>query len=575
MALDGLVIAAIKSELEDKIMNGRIVKIYEPEHDEIILNIKNNGVNYKLLLSANASLPLIYLSTESTTNPMTAPNFCMLLRKHINGGRIVSIEQPNYERILNINIEHLNEMGDLCQKTLIIEIMGKHSNIIFCDDEKNIIDSIKRISIQVSSVREVLPGRTYVLPPSQDKLDPLTLNKEEFISVVYTKEMPVFKAIYTSITGFSPLVANELCIRANIDQDKIASTLTENEKLHLYNMITILTDEIKNNHFVPVIAYDGEEPIEFSATNLTCFPHATVKKFDSISEVLELFFAQKNTVTRMKQRSTDLRKIIQNAIERTSKKYELQKKQLEDTKSREKYKIYGELINTYGYNVEEGAKKLECVNYYTNEEITIPLDPLLSPKANAQRYFEKYNKQKRTYEALTDFLLSTKEDLDHLETISIALDMAMNEDDLAQVREELIESGYMKRKFSKGKKKKQPVGKPLNFLSSDGFEMFVGKNNYQNEELTFNVATGNDWWFHAKGMAGSHVIVKANNQDLPDTTFEQAASLAAYYSKAKTNEKVEIDYTQKKNIKKPPASKPGFVIYNTYFSMVATPKEKI
>ncbi|MFR3034826.1 MAG: NFACT family protein, partial [Blautia hydrogenotrophica] len=286
--------------------------------------------------------------------------------------------------------------------------------------------------------------------------------------------------------------------------------------------------------------------------------------------MLEQYYAQKNIVTRIRQKSSDLRRIVQTALERNSKKYSLQLKQLKDTGKKEKYKVYGELINTYGYGLEDGCKSFQALNYYTNEEIAVPLDPSLSPQANAKKYFEKYAKLKRTEDALTTQIAETKEEIQHLESISASLDIALNESDLVQIKEELTQYGYIK-KHSIGKKKTSVKSKPFHYLSSDGYHIYVGKNNYQNDELTFKFATGNDWWFHAKGTAGSHVIVKSSDEELPDRVFEEAGSLAAYYSKGRTAPKVEIDYIQKKHVKKPNGSKPGFVVYYTNYSLMAVP----
>lgn len=573
MALDGLVIANVIKELNDTLLGGRINKISQPENDALVLLIKNNRSQYKLFLSANASLPLIYLTQENKPNPITAPNFCMLLRKHLNSARILSITQPGLERIIDIEIEHLNELGDVCTKHLITEIMGKHSNIIFCDDKKMIIDSIKHISGMVSSVREVLPGRDYFIPETQDKWNPLTVDYDHFIEKVMTKPLPIAKALYTSLTGISPLIANEICHRASIDGEASTSSLSEIEGLHLYKNFERLMDDIKNNVFCPNIIYKNGEPVEFSGTTLTTYDAFEKKEFESISELLEQYYAQKNTLTRIRQKSVNLRKIVSNAMERTRKKYDLQMKQLKDTDKRDKYKVYGELITAYGYNVEEGSKQMTALNYYTNEEVTIPLDPTITPIENAKKYFDKYSKLKRTYEALTKFTEETKEELEHLESISAALDIALQEEDLIQLKEELMEYGYMKRKFlsKKDAKKQKNTSKPFHYISSDGFHMYVGKNNFQNDELTFKFAVGNDWWFHAKGMAGSHVIVKTNGEELPDRTFEEAGKLAAYYSKARELTKAEIDYTEKKNVKKPNGGKPGFVVYYTNYSLIIEP----
>ena len=566
MAFDGITIANIVHELNRNLLDGRINKIAQPETDELLLTIKTPGGQRRLSISASASLPLIYLTEGNKPSPMTAPNFCMLLRKHINNGRITKIWQPKLERIIHFEIEHLDELGDLCKKELIVEIMGKHSNIIFCSEDGTIIDSIKHVSSQMSSVREVLPGRTYFIPDTMEKSDPLSVSFAEFQRVLTEKPMPLAKAVYTSFTGISPVVAEDICYLSGIDSALTPRELSEDLLTHLYRQFTLYFEEVSAGHFSPAIYYHGTEPKEFSALPLTHFSQYIRKEYDSISRLLEDYYAEKNTLTRIRQKSVDLRRVVQTALERNRKKYDLQAKQLRDTENREKFKVYGELIHTYGYNLEPGAKKLEALNYYTNEMITIPLDSTKTPQENALKYFEKYNKQKRTFEALTSLIEETRDDISYLESVSNALDIALSEDDLTQIKEELIESGYIRRKFTK--KKVKITSKPFHYLSSDGYHIYVGKNNLQNEELTFHFASGNDWWFHAKGIPGSHVIVKTNGEELPDRTFEEAGKLAAYYSKNRGSEKIEIDYIEKKHVKKPKGGKPGFVVYYTNYSLM-------
>ena len=566
MAFDGITIANIVHELNRNLLDGRINKIAQPETDELLLTIKTPGGQRRLSISASASLPLIYLTEGNKPSPMTAPNFCMLLRKHINNGRITKIWQPKLERIIHFEIEHLDELGDLCKKELIVEIMGKHSNIIFCNEDGTIIDCIKHVSSQMSSVREVLPGRTYFIPDTMEKSDPLSVSFAEFQRVLTEKPMPLAKAVYTSFTGISPVVAEEICYLSGIDSSLTPRELSEDLLTHLYRQFTLYFEEVSAGHFSPAIYYHGAEPKEFSALPLTHFSQYIRKEYDSISRLLEDYYAEKNTLTRIRQKSVDLRRVVQTALERNRKKYDLQAKQLRDTENREKFKVYGELIHTYGYNLEPGAKKLEALNYYTNEMITIPLDSTKTPQENALKYFEKYNKQKRTFEALTSLIEETRDDISYLESVSNALDIALSEDDLTQIKEELIESGYIRRKFTK--KKVKITSKPFHYLSSDGYHIYVGKNNLQNEELTFHFASGNDWWFHAKGIPGSHVIVKTNGEELPDRTFEEAGKLAAYYSKNRGSEKIEIDYIEKKHVKKPKGGKPGFVVYYTNYSLM-------
>ena len=380
MAFDGITIANITSELKQALTGGRIYKIAQPENDELLLTIKNNGTQYRLFLSADASLPLVYLTSTNKQSPMTAPGFCMLLRKHLQNAKIISISQPGLERIIHLELEHLNELGDVCRKKLIIEIMGKHSNIIFCDMDHKIIDSIKHISGMISSVREVLPGRTYFIPKTQDKEDPQDeglLSYETFRAKMQTKPMPLYKALYTSYTGLSPIIAQEICYRAGVDADLPANVLAAEDSLEkvpgpltkgpalpaVHTAFCHMMGDIKARHFAPVIVYEGPKPIEFASLPLTLYADKQTQDFDSISALLEHYYAQRNIITRIRQKSADLRKIVQTALERNVKKYDLQMRQMQDTEKKDKYKVYGELLNTYGYNVEPGAKSLEALNY--------------------------------------------------------------------------------------------------------------------------------------------------------------------------------------------------------------------
>ena len=573
MAFDGITIAAMVQELHRNLDGGRFNKIAQPESDALMITGKGANGQCRLLISASASLPLIYFTGKNKPSPLTAPNFCMLLRKHIGSARISSIRQPGMERVVEFELEHRNEMGDPCKKFLIVELMGKHSNIIFCDENRMILDSIKHVSSHMSSVREVLPGRDYFLPHTQEKSDPLTITETEFIETICHKPCNISKALYTSLTGLSPLIAEEICYRASIDGSDAAQSLNETAATHLYHTFRRLMDQVVEGDFTPNIIYRDNEPVEYAVLPLTQYgSEYHSETFPTVSSMLETYYASRDTLNRIRQKSSDLRRIVQTALERNRKKYALQQKQMKDTAKKDKFKVYGELINTYGYGLEEGCKSFKALNYYTNEEITIPLDPTLTPQENAKKYFDRYGKLKRTEEALTEQLADTESEIEHLESISNALDIALAESDLSQIKEELTEYGYIKKHYS-GKKgaKAQTKSKPFHYISSDGFDIFVGKNNFQNDELTFKQATVNDWWFHAKKMAGSHVVVKTPDGELPDRTFEEAGRLAAYYSKGRTAPKVEIDYIQKKHVKKPGGAKPGFVVYYTNYSLMAEP----
>lgn len=579
MALDGITISALTYELRKRLLGGRISKIAQPEPDELLLTIKSFSTNERLLISAGASLPFVYLTDTNKPSPVTAPGFCMLLRKHISGGHITDISQPGLERIIEITIDHLDEMGDPCKKILTIELMGKHSNIIFRKTDGTILDSIKHISALVSSVREVLPGRQYFIPNAEDKIDLLkSVNANDFSELediinhqIIAKPMPLQKALYTTLTGFSPAFSESLCAAAGLDSSRSANSYSPAEASLLCEALKDALKNITENNFSPAIIYDNNDnPEEFEVLPLIQYSSLRHEYYDSISTVLSTYYAERNEYTRIRQKSADLRKIVQTALERNVKKYDIQAKQLKDTDKMDKFRIYGELLMTYGYNANEGDDKIECENYYDGSTITIPLDPTKTAVQNAQKYFDKYGKLKRTKEAVTEQIAETSSDIEHLRSIFASLDIATDENDLVQIKEELTDSGYIRRKgISKGKAKIK--SKPFHYVSSDGFDIFVGKNNYQNDELTFKLANTGDWWFHAKKMPGSHVIVRTQGQELPDRTFEEAASLAAYYSGGRTMDKVEIDYVKRKEVKKPNGSKPGFVVYYTNYSLIAKP----
>ena len=573
MAFDGITTNCIMLELNHLLAGQRISKIAQPEREELLFTFKalNEGSN-RLLISANASLPFLYMTKENKTSPLNAPNFCMLLRKYIGNGRISAISQPSMERVLCFTIEHLDEMGDPAVKYLYVEIMGKHSNIIFCDKDGQIIDSIKHVSGQMSSIREVLPGRPYFIPAQQDRFDPWQIAKEQFVEQILKKPCSVAKAIYTSLVGFSPIIATELAYRSGLDADDSTAALTQADVERLYDVFRSLLQDLSDGNFSYGIYYDPVTgaPKEFAPIPLTIYSDMEYKTFSSISEVLEAFYAQRNKHTVIHQKSTDLRKIVSIHLERDRKKYLLQKKQLADTEKKDKYRIYGEMLHTYGYAASPGDKSIEVTNYYTNEPFVIPLDPTLDAMENAKKYFDKYAKLKRTGNALSSYILETENEIKHLESIETSLSIAETEGDLAAIKEELQEYGFIK-KHSGKKTNRISKSQPLHFVDDNGFHIYVGKNNYQNDQLTFKFATGNDWWFHVKQMTGSHVIVKSENKELPDSTYEYAAALAAYYSSGRDNEKVEIDYLQKKNVKKPNGSAPGFVVYYTNYSLVATP----
>ncbi len=568
MAFDGFVVAALADELNKTLCGGRIYKITQPEKDEIILTIRRDSDVKYLLISANPSLPIVYLTDEKKQGPPTAPNFCMLLRKYIQNARISGVTQPENERILMLSLSYRDELGDLKDCSLIAELMGKHSNIILTDAKGNIIDSIKRIPLHVSSVREVLPGKPYFIPKTVEKQNPLTVAREDFDRILTANPRALDQALYQSFTGVSPLEAAVFLEGTGIDADVPFTQLNETEKAHLYASFTRLMQAVRQGEFHPCIVYENGVPDIFSAFDTIRRGRKASECFDSISAMLIRYYGEKEAAGRIRQRSADLRRVVQTLYERSLKKYDLQQKQMRDTAKMEQYRIYGEMINTYGYGVTQGEKSFVCTNYYDGKEIRVPLNPEIPVMENAKVYFARYAKLKRTKEALDQLLKETSDALHYLDSISSALDIAADEADLRQIREELYLSGYLRQR---GPAKKQKIhNRPMHYVSSDGYDIYVGKNNIQNEELTHKLADGADWWFHAKGIAGSHVILKSGKEMPPDKSFEEAAALAAHFSKAGKAGHAEVDYVQKKHLKKTPKAPIGFVIYHTNYSMLAS-----
>lgn len=577
MAFDGITVSAIKAEIEDKILGGRIDKVYQPEKDEIILGIRSMGQAYKLLLTSNASNPKFHFTQTNPSNPMTPPLFCMVMRKHLQSGKIIKIEQPDFDRILNIYVESLNELGDYSVKKLVLEIMGRHSNIILTDENNTILDCIKHIGHDTSSVREVLPGREYTLPPSQGKINTLELDNNDFNEVLENNpSFEIQSVIYKNYTGISPIAASEICYRANVNGSTPVEALTDIQKEIVFNKFAELVEDIKANRFYPEsITNEKCKTIDFSPIEMTQFNGLEIKKYTSISELIESFYANRDFAYRIGQKTQDLRKLITQNIERCIRKKDIQMQTLRSIKNRDELRLKGELLTANIYSIKKGMTTVELPNYYSeNQElVAIELDSNKTPSENAQKYYKAYNKAKRTFEALKDQIKSNDEELAYLESVLTSVNNCTDEQDVKEIRRELREEGYVKKvKNQKDKSKKHSV--PLHFISQDGFDIYVGKNNIQNDELTLKFARPRDIWMHTKNIPGSHVIIVANGQTIPDTTLNEGAMLSAFYSKAKNSSKVPVDYTEKKNVKKPNGSKPGFVIYETNKTAYITTSEE-
>lgn len=580
MALDGFAISSIIHQLKEHILGGRVDKIYQPEKDEIILQIRNNKNAYRLMLTANASSPRIHFTNIQKDNPINAPLFCMVLRKHLSSGKIINITQPNFERIVNIHIESINELGDYSEKILVFEIMGKHSNIILIDDKNKILESIKHISFDKSSVREVLPSKEYKLPPSNDKINPLEITLDSFKERLNNAKSKIQPFIYKTYNGISPVLASEICSRAGVDASDDVLELSDDKINAIFNAILDVTNIVKCNNFKPQVIFNQDTSVlDFTVFNFTLFQSFDKKYFDSISELLEFFYKTKDLTYRLNQKSQDLKKLISQNIERCVKKKQIQQKTLKDIEDRDTLKLYGELITANIYAIQKGMKEVVLNNFYSEnfEEIKIKLDENLTPSENAQKYFKKYNKEKRTFIALQEQIKQNDEELLYLESVLNSVQTCLDEYDIKEIRAELFEQGFLKKqKNVKGKKQKEiKKAKPMHFISSDGFDIYVGKNNTQNDELTLRFAKSLDMWFHTKDIAGSHVIVVSNGKEIPNSTLNEAANLAAFYSKASNSSLVPVDYTPKKFVKKPNGAKPGMVIYETNKTAYITPDENL
>lgn len=573
MALDAVCIRGICSELSQKIINGRIDKIHQPEKDEIVIHIRTYEENYRLVISSGSAHPRIHLSSYQKQNPQKAPMFCMLLRKHLGSGKIIGIEQVGFERIVKISIESYDELGDLTVKHIIAEIMGRNSNIILVNNEMKILDSIKHVDFTVSSVRQVLPGLEYVMPPVQERTPLTEVTSQTMLN--FAVPQTADKVIMNSVSGISPLTAREIVYRAFGRTDILAAELNLNKQSSLKAELVRFAEEIKNNQFSPCIIKEQSsgKMLDFSAIMINQYENlAEVTPVDTLSEAMNDFYHLRDMHERMKQKSADLVKLLNNAIDRSSKKIDILTKTLHDAENKDQYKIKGELITTNLYRIQDGDTELIAQNYYDDmKEIKISLSPALSPSQNAQKYFKKYTKAKTAEIEAAKQLENTKSDLDYLESTLTAVENAENETDLGEIRSELIKEGYLKRKIIT-KRQKKTNSAPMHFVSSDGFDIYVGKNNTQNDYVTTKLANSSDLWFHTKNIHGSHAIIKLGlDKEVPRTTIVEAARLAAYYSKARESSQVPVDYTQIKNVKKPNGAKPGMVIYDGYNTIYVTP----
>lgn len=578
MPFDGIVAKSIVEELTQKLSGGRIEKILQPETDEIVLIIRAWNKNFRLVISANPSYPRIHLTETVKENPAVPPVFCMLLRKHLTGGRIVSFEFYDYERIIGLNIEASNELGDISLKKLVAEIMGRHSNIILLNNENRIIDSIKHIDSDTSRVREVMPARPYVLPPRQNKISPAHLDAADLTEKLGTSELAVEKFLLENIKGFSPLLCREVCHRASVEGKKRSSDLAESERAALTNSLRSIIDEIRQEQYMPSVMYEDEQhqrPVDYHCLNIR--QYSFTERYSSVSQALDRFYESRDNAERLRQKKSDVYKVLNISVDRCAKKMAIQEETLRDVADREKLKLYGELITASIYSIPRNAESVSLLNYYSQdgEYIEIPLDPDLTPQANAQRYFKKYAKAKSTYVNTSRQLEESRSELEYLESVLQMLDNCTSLQEIDEIRQELAEQGYMKLNQKQMRRVRTAATQPLHFRSSEGFDIYVGKSNKQNDYLTLKIAQSGDIWLHTKAVPGSHVIIRRAGRDIPDKTIEEAAMLAAWHSKARMSSNVQVDYTAAKNVSKPSGAKPGMVIYVNYRTIVVTPERSV
>lgn len=579
MALDGIVISALAKECEKKIAGARIDKIHQPEKDELIISLRTFGGSIKLLICANPSFPRFHITNIQKENPEKAPMFCMLLRKHISGGKVLYVRQDGFERIVKIGIESYDEMGFLSEKVLIVEIMGKHSNIILTDKEGKILDSIIHVDMSVSSVRQVLPGLPYEAPPAQGKKNPLDASKDDIAYSLSNDDLPVWKQIINTYQGISPLTAREAVYRAVGISDISGPEATREELEKIAVNFYAIMDDIRTECYNPCVISDdaSKKMVDFCAIDIAQYGMgAKIEHYASVSEAVESFYIKKASSESIRQKCADLCKTVSVNLDRCRKKLQLQGEILKKAAKREKYKIYGDLITANIYQIRQGMAEVSVNNFYDEDSpvVTIPLKTDITPAKNAQRYYQKYNKEK-TAEAETMKQKKLNEtEIDYLESVQEAIARAETNVEIVQIRDELIEQGYLKRRGRLSKRKKTEHIQPMHFVSDDGYDIYVGKNNKQNDYVTLKLGRSTDIWFHTKGIHGSHTIVKTDDaMQVPDSTYMQAARLAAYYSKGRSSESVPVDYTEVKNVKKPSGAKPGMVIYVSYNTLFVTPDE--
>ncbi len=564
---------AVLFEISESFPDAKIEKVFQPQNDEIDIAIHSGRRSARLVFNVGPNAPRLQLSSVVKENPLKAPMFCMLLRKHLTGARIVRIEQPNFDRIAIFTLSCYDEMGFLTEKKLICEIMGKYANLVFCDAENKIISALKFIDFSQSTVRQIIPGLKYTLPEAQNKISPLDFSEDVYYkkAAEFPREKTAEKFIVGAYGGIATQISRELVFRAS-GQNDLPMSQIDIEKLK--NVMLSWQKLLVSHNYQPTVIIDGEgKPVDYSYMDITYLGDFMKKRsFSSFGDLLDLYFSEKDRLEKIRQRGRDLIGLISNAISRTERKLAIQREALADSERGEEYKRYADLITSNIYRIERGMDKVLCVDYYDDScpEIEIALDTRLSPSQNAQKYYKLYNKSKKAREVLTEQIKLWESELLYLDSVRSFLDKAKTEEDIAELREELYRSGYSSKMKNYRPQKKIKLA-AMEYVTSGGYTVLVGKNNIQNDNLTFKIASKDDVWFHVKDIPGSHVIMKTEGEEPSERDYTEAAEIAAYYSKA-TAGPVAVDYTKVKNVKKPAGSKPGFVIYKTNYTAYVNPK---
>lgn len=574
MALDGVTLSMLKKEFEEKLVGSRVDKIHQPSKEELIIFFRGSGGGARLLISASASAPRINLTEKQTDNPKAPPMFCMLMRKHLGGAKLVSIEQFGLERILHFSFATYNEMGDPVVLKLSAEIMGRHSNIILVGNEGKIIDSIKRVTADMSSVRQVMPGMTYLFPPVQNKLDPRDIDVMKLVSrLMEGRDIPLSKALMENLDGVSPIVCRELSEKACKGSDTCTHSLSDDECERLSAALEDFSGIIAGGGKPYMVLGENGKPIDFTFFAPEQYgSSAEAQPFDSFSAMIDRFYSDLSGADRMKQRSGDLFKFITNLADRISRKLDVQRQELARSAERDTDRIKGELIHANIRIVEKGMTSVILENFYDNNNLLeVKLDPRLTPNQNAQHYFSEYRKADNAERMLRKLIEKGEAELAYIESVFDLLTRARTEDEVVSIREELVQQGYIK---NRGNRNIKPIKiPPKEYISSDGFKILCGRNNLQNDKLTFKDSRKHDLWFHAQKIHGSHTVIVTDGKEVPPSTIEQAAIIAAYNSKGRDSSLVPVDYTEIANVRKPAGSAPGKATYEHYKTAFVRPAQ--